>query len=107
MKTFFGSTFINKEKLEKENINYPIKLEYYKIINEDELNKNNATKFGINIVKTEYKNNNSNVEEKAIKYLSNDEQKINEILNALKQNEVTPIALEDVIVDFSKQILFL
>lgn len=107
MKTFFGSTFIDRGKLEEEHINYPIKLEYYKIINEDELNKSNATKFGINVIKTEYIKDNTKVEEKAIKYLSNDEQKINEILNVLKQNEVTPISLEDVIMDFSKQILFL
>ncbi len=107
MKTFFGSTFINSEKLREENKNYPIKLEYYKVINEDELNKNKATKFGINIIKTEYMNNNTKVEEKAIKYLSNDEQKINEILDMLKQNEVTPICLQDIIMDLSKQILFL
>ena len=107
MKTFFGSTFIDREKLEEENINYPIKLEYYKIINEDELNKNNATKFGINIIKTEYIKENTKVEEKSIKYISNDEQKINEILDVLKQNKVTPISLEDIIIDFSKQILFL
>ncbi len=107
MKTFYGSTFINKEKLEEGNIKYPIKLEYYKIINEDELNKNNATKFGINIIKTEYVENEPRVEEKEIKYLSNDEQKVNEVLSILKRNEVTPVIVEDVIVDFSKQILFL
>ncbi len=107
MKTFYGSTFINKEKLEEGNIKYPIKLEYYKIINGDELNKNNATKFGINIIKTEYVENEPRVEEKEIKYLSNDEQKVNEVLSILKRNEVTPVIVEDVIVDFSKQILFL
>ena len=43
MKTFFGSIFIEKEKLQEAGVKYPIKLEYYKIINEDEfINKNNA-----------------------------------------------------------------
>lgn len=107
MKTFYGSTFINKEKLEEERINYPIKLEYYKVINEDEFNKKNSTKFGVNIIKTEYRGNEPKVEKREIKYLSNDEQKVNEILDILKKNEVTPVALEDVIIDFSKQRLFL
>ena len=35
MKTFFGGTFIEKEKLEEAGINHPIKLEYYKEINEE------------------------------------------------------------------------
>ena len=32
MKTFFGSIFIEKEKLQEAGVKYPIKLEYYKII---------------------------------------------------------------------------
>ncbi len=108
MKTFFGSVFMNKQELEEANIHYPIKVEYYKIINEDELNLKRGTKFGIQVIKTEYKENNEiKVEEKTIKYLSNDEQKVNEILGTLKNNEVTPISLQDIIVDFSREILFL
>lgn len=107
MKTFYGSTFISKEILEEEKINYPIKLEYYKIINEDEFNKRNSTKFGINVIKTEYREDKPKVEKNEIKYVSNDEQKVNEILDLLKKNEVTPVALEEVIIDFSKQSLFL
>ena len=52
MKTFFGGIFIEKEKLEEAGINYPIKLEYYEYINNEEENK---SKYGISIVKTEYK----------------------------------------------------
>lgn len=107
MKTFYGSTFIRKEILEEEKIDYPIKLEYYKIINEDEIYKGNSTKFGINVIKTEYRKDEPKVEKNEIKYLSNDEQKVNEILDLLKKNEVTPVALEDVIIDVSKEKLFL
>ena len=32
MKTFFGSIFIEKERLQEAGVEYPIKLEYYKII---------------------------------------------------------------------------
>ena len=43
MNIFFGGTFIKKENLEEAGIVNPIKLEYYKIINEDEfINKDNA-----------------------------------------------------------------
>lgn len=107
MKTFFGSIFIEKEKLKEAGVKHPIKLEYYKIINEDEfINRNNA-KYGIKIVKTEYLDNDAKVEDKTIKYLSNNEQKINDILEILKGNEVTPICVQDVICDFSKSSLFI
>ena len=103
MNIFFGSIFIKKEQLEEAGIHYPIKLEYYKVINEDEFMKKNKEKYGIGIVKTEYLNNNTRVENKFIKYLSSSETKINDILTIFKENEVTPIAAEDVICDFSKK----
>ena len=102
MKIFFGGTFIKKDSLEEAGIKHPIKLEYYKIINEDELVRKNNEKYGIKIVKTEYLHNDTKVEDKTIKYLSSNEQKINDILEILKYNEVTPIAVQDVICDFSK-----
>ncbi len=107
MKTFFGSIFIKKEKLQEAGLKNPIKLEYYKIINEDEfINKSNA-KYGIKIIKTEYLEKNIKVEDKTIKYLSNNEQKVNDILAILKENEVTPICVQDIICDLSKNSLFL
>lgn len=105
MKTFFGGNFIKEDILKEAGINYPIKLEYYKRINEDEILELNKAKFGISIVKTEYKTNKRVVEEKGIKYLTNDERKVNQVLNMLKENFVTPIGLEDVICDYSKQLL--
>ena len=102
MKTFFGSIFIKREKLGEAGIKYPIKLEYYKIINEDEFIRGDHAKYGIKIVKTEYLDNDTKVEDKTIKYLSSNEQKINDILTILKENEVTPICVQDVICDFSK-----
>ena len=71
MRTFFGSTFIEKDKLEEAEIYHPIKLEYYKEINEDDIQKVDKTKYGITIVKTEYKKDNLEVETKNIKYITN------------------------------------
>ena len=107
MNIFFGDTFIKKEELQEAGIEYPIKLEYYKIINEDELVKNNNGKYGIKIVKTEYIEDDKNVEDETIKYLSNNEQKVDEILGVLKDNEVTPICVKDVISDISKNTFIL
>ena len=107
MKTFFGSIFIKKEKLEEAGIKHPIKVEYYKIINEDEFIKKDKAKYGIKIVKTEYLENDTKVEDKTIQYLSSNEQKINDILKILKENEVTPISMQDVICDFSKSSVFI
>ena len=39
MRIFFNSTFIKQETLNEAGIIHPIKLEYYKIINEDEIIK--------------------------------------------------------------------
>ena len=107
MRIFFGSAFIKKETLNEAGIYHPIKLEYYKIINEDELIKQEKAKFGIDVIKTEYKKDNVKVEDKKIQYISNDEKRIEEILNILKENEVTPITVEDVLSDFSKKFILI
>ena len=98
MKTFFGGTFIEKEKLEEAGINHPIKLEYYKQINEDDINYGKQ-KYGIQIVKTEYIPDNLRIETKSIKYVTNDELEENKLLNIFKVNQVTPINSEEVIID--------
>ncbi len=105
MKIFFGGNFIEKEKLEEAGIDYPIKLEYYKIINEDELTKGNKAKYGIKIVKTEYLKGDKNIEDKTIEYLSSNEEKVDKILKILKVNEVTPVCVQDVISDISKSFM--
>ena len=104
MNAFFGSLFIEKEKLKEAGVEHPIKLEYYKIINEDEfINRDNA-KYGIKIVKTEYIKNNTKIEDKTIRYLSNNEQRVEDILNVFKKNEVTPVSVDDIIGDFSNEL---
>ena len=65
--------------------------------------KENA-RFGIAVVKTEYIPNNTKIENKEITYLSNDEQEVEKILRLFKENEVTPISVEDVLADLSKEL---
>lgn len=99
MRTFFGGAFIDKERLEEAGIENPIKLEYYKQINEDEINSHEKAKYGIHIVKTEYMPDNLKIETKSIKYVTNDELEEDKILNIFKKNQVTPINSEEVILD--------
>ena len=72
--------------------------EYYKI--KDLKSKTDI--FGVEVVKTEYLNENIRVEKAAIDKLTNDEKIENSILDILKRNEVTPVILEDVIEDLVK-----
>ena len=95
MKMFYGGMFMPKEKLREEGILYPIKLEYYKL-NEEENFQNN---YGIEIIKTSYIENKSIIEKNKITNITKEENKINELLETLKKNEVTPISMEDIIED--------
>ena len=98
MRTFFGGTFIEKEKLEEAGINHPIKLEYYKEINEDNISYGKE-KYGIYIVKTEYIPNNTKIETKRIQNITNDELEEDKILTIFKEKQVTLINSEEVISD--------
>ena len=102
MKNFFGSIFINRDELREAGIDYPIKVEYYKIINEEEKIKQNRLIYGIQIIKTEYKDK-IGVEQEKIEHITNDENEISRILNLMKENEVTPIGLEDVILEIKNR----
>ena len=101
MKNFYGSIFINRDELLEAGINYPIKVEYYKIINEDKQIKPNKLIYGIQIIKTEYREK-IGVEDSKIENITNDENEINNMLGLMKDNEVTPIGLEDVVTEIKK-----
>jgi len=98
LKDFFGSIFINQEELKEAGIEYPIKVEYYKITNEDERDK---AIFGIQVIKTEYKDK-IGIEQNKIEHITNDEKQIDKMLERIKYNEVTPISLDDVIIEIQE-----
>ena len=93
MKTFFDGVFIDKQKLEEEGIKYPIRLEYFRT----SMQENVKEKFGIQVVKTEYLDTKVNVETKEVNNLTDNIYEANRILTLLKNNEVTPIGVEDVL----------
>ena len=96
MKTFFDGIFIDNEKLKAEGIEYPIKLEYYKTIAMEE---NVEAKYGIEIVKTEYQKDKTMLENSIIENVTNNTNEADKILTILRNNEVTPIGLQDVLND--------
>ena len=102
MKNFFGSIFINRDKLYEAGINYPIKVEYYKIINEEEKIKQDKLIYGIQIIKTEYRDR-IGVEQNKIEHITNDENEIAKMLDVMKEYEVTPVGLEDVILEIKSR----
>lgn len=97
IKKFYGGKFIDKERLNKEGINYPIKIEYYKIYDNEE-NKE-IIQYGLEVVKTEYRTEKINVENKEVLKVTKEEKIIDNILDKLKNNEVTPIIARYVVED--------
>ena len=102
MKNFFGSIFINRDELEEAGIKYPIKVEYYKITNEEEKINENKSIYGIQIIKTEYRDK-IGVEQQKIEHITNDENEIIKMLSLIKECQVTPIGLEDVILEIKSR----
>lgn len=95
LRKFFDEIFITGNNLEELDIKYPMKLEYYKTSTE----VNTENKYGIEIVKTEYLENDIQIETAEIKNITNNEQEQEKLLNLLKNNTVTPIGAQDVIED--------
>ena len=110
LKTFFDGIFISKEHLQEAGIKYPIKLEYYKIARDENVKntsqineiKNTRGKYGIEVVKTEYLDGNVKIETKEVADVTNDLEEAEKILTLLRNNEVTPVGVEDVLEDLQK-----
>ncbi len=97
IKKFYGGKFIDKQKLSNEGIDYPIKIEYYKIYDNEE--NREITQYGLEVVKTEYKTGNINIENKEVLRITKEEKIIDNILDRLKDNEVTPVTARYIVED--------
>lgn len=96
----YGEILLREELLRKNKIYHNVGLEYYKITNEKENElKNDNIKYGIEVVKKEYINNEIKQENSIIEELTSSEKKVENILEKLKNNAVTPTTLEYVIAD--------
>lgn len=93
MKKFYGGTYISKEELEENNIYHPIRLEYYKIENE----QNNKMFYGIEVVKTEYKDRIPEVQRNEVNNITAEEKEILELLEKFKAGTVMPSVLKEMV----------
>lgn len=105
MKHFYAGTFINKNDLKSMGVNYPVKLEYYKTVQNTEQINNNEIVYGIEVVKTSYINENVEVENTQISEFTKDEMIVNTILDTLRENEVTPVCAEYIVEDLLKEMV--
>lgn len=104
MKYFFGCTFMSQDELADIGVKYPIKLDYYKTkTNEENIKNENEIKYGIEVIKTSYKEGKVDIEKRTIPEIIKDEIKIEQILSKLKQNKVTPVSAKYVIEDLLKE----
>ena len=95
---------MNREELQNIGVKYPIKLEYYKTqTNEENVKNVNDIKYGIEVIKTSYIEEKVDVEKTCIPEIIQDEAKIENMLNILKEHKVTPISAPYIIEDLLKE----
>ena len=97
-RAYHGEAFLGKEDLSETNIKNKIKLEYYTT----KQTKEKKDVYGIEVIKKEFKTNGIDTETSSINNISNNSQKVIEIINTLKEYKVTPIGLNDVLADLLK-----
>lgn len=97
-KTCYGTTYFDEKDLKEAQISHRVELEYYKTDKcaEDDF------KYGIEICKKEYINDDITVETNKIENITNSSDKVIEIINTLKRYKVTPVGLNDVLEDLLK-----
>ena len=64
--------------------------------------KKNKLIYGIQVIKTEYRDK-IGVEQRKIEHITNDEKEITDMLDLMKEYEVTPIGLEDVVLEIKNR----
>ena len=97
-KAYYGKTYFDENDLKETKINHKVELEYYKT----KQNTNDNFKYGIEIRKKEFIDNGIKIESNNIENISNNSDKVIEIINTLKKYKVTPIGLNDVLEELLK-----
>ena len=98
IKSLYGTEILGLEDLIETKLNHIIELTYYKIKD----TKENTNQYAVEIVKTEHIGEKIKVEKEKMNLLTDNETKTDEILDILKRNKVTPIGLEDTMIEISK-----
>jgi len=100
---YYGATLLNETDLVGVTNGNKIMLEYYEIKKRSIEKTKLKTFYGIEIVKKEYGKDEIKCEKNSVNKISTNENKIINIIEKLKSNKVTPIGLNDVLLDLLKQ----
>lgn len=100
-KVFYGGVKLGDEEIRESNIKNKTELEYYTIKNSGML-KEEASSYGIEVVKREYSGNHVTVETNFMENVADDLSRANEIADLLKRNTVTPYGLDDTMEELLK-----
>lgn len=99
----FGKILLDEKLLVENNIYHDVEVEYYKVKRKDENNARIRNEvYGIEIVKRDYFDKEVKVENEYIEKVTSDEQFVDNILEKLKNNQVTPVELKFIIKDLLK-----
>lgn len=104
-RSLYGHAELTYEDLLECDRKNRMELEYYKLRNtkDNYRVKENSDTYGIEIIKKEYNDENEfTIEKGEIHNLTKSEKFADNILNIIKNNKVTPMALDDVICDLLK-----
>lgn len=91
MKKIYSSNYVAKEILDENNIDHPIKLDYYRIKDEE-----TEGMYGVEIIKTEYKETGIQRESKIVENVTSNEKQMNLFLENISKGLVTPAFIEEI-----------
>ncbi|MBR1802437.1 MAG: hypothetical protein IJ777_00445 [Clostridia bacterium] len=97
LKKFYGETTIEKESVEDIGNPRTIRLKYYTTKNKHF--KQNEKQYGVGIIKTEIGINEVNEEKQEFNHICEQKEEVENLLNILLKNKVTPIDLKYVLED--------
>ncbi len=97
---FYGGVLLDREEVKQNSKYQNIEIEYYKITNDkNTVFEGKRKTYGIELVMKKYIDNKIIRESEKIEALTKNERIIENVLEKLKENEVTPTTLSDVIED--------
>lgn len=99
IRKFYGDTIIKIDNDKEDKCNQ-FKVEYYQL--QDLTVENQKSKFGIEIIKKTNLPKGKILEKAIFTNLTSTEAEISQILCLMHKNEVTPIAVEDILKDLKK-----
>lgn len=94
LKSLYGTERLELQDIIETQMKHLVELTYYKI--------RETNQYAVEIVKTEHLGGRLKVESEKMDLFTDNETKTDHILDILKRNKVTPIGLEDTMIEIAK-----